>query len=68
MSQIFRSFEANSGAIQRKGSEDLPKSSAPAVDQSNLGQAPDIDPTLVLKSASGLDDPNKNWIRPGKPR
>jgi len=26
--------------IERKGSEDLAKSSAPAVDPSNLGQAP----------------------------
>ncbi|MFB3071566.1 MAG: RusA family crossover junction endodeoxyribonuclease [Nitrospirales bacterium] len=37
---MFRSFEANSGTIQRKGSEDLAKSSASAVDASNLGQAP----------------------------
>ncbi len=40
MSQIFRSFEANSGTIQGKGSEDLAKSSASAVDLSKLGQAP----------------------------
>ncbi|MCH7616020.1 MAG: hypothetical protein IH978_09865 [Nitrospinae bacterium] len=40
MSQIFRSFEANSGTIQRKGSEDLAKSSTSTVDSSNLGQAP----------------------------
>jgi len=40
LSQMFRSFETNSGTIQRKGSEDLAKSSIPAVDQSNLGQAP----------------------------
>ena len=37
---MFRSFEANSGTIQGKGSEDLAKSSASAVDSSNLGQAP----------------------------
>jgi len=30
------------GPIERKGSEDLAKSSAIAVDQSNLGQAPSI--------------------------
>jgi len=29
LSQMFRSFEANSWAIERKGSEDLAKSSAP---------------------------------------
>ena len=40
MSQIFRSFEANSWTIKRKGSEDLAKSSTPAVDHSYLGQAP----------------------------
>ncbi|MCH7614153.1 MAG: hypothetical protein IH978_00190 [Nitrospinae bacterium] len=40
MSQIFRSCEANSGTIQRKGSKYLATSSASAVDQSNLGQAP----------------------------
>ncbi|MCH7614661.1 MAG: hypothetical protein IH978_02820 [Nitrospinae bacterium] len=43
MSQMFRSFEANSWAIQRKGSEDLAKSSTAAVDSSNLGQAPSPD-------------------------
>jgi len=40
LSQMFRSFEANSGTIQRKGSENLATSRAPVVDQSNLGQAP----------------------------
>ncbi len=40
LSQMFRSFEANSGTIQRKGSEHLAKSSTPVVDHSNLGQAP----------------------------
>jgi len=40
LSQMFRSFEANSRTIQRKGSEDLAKSSASAADLSNLGQAP----------------------------
>ncbi|MCZ6799876.1 MAG: hypothetical protein O7F12_05250 [Nitrospirae bacterium] len=54
MSQVFRSFEANSVTIQRKGSEDLAKSSASAVDSSNLGQAPKAradfrDPTAVSK-------------------
>jgi len=39
LSQMFRSFEANSWAIHRKGSEDLAKASTPpAVDQSNLGR------------------------------
>ena len=42
MSQMFRSFEANSGTIQRKGSEDLAKSSTFAVDSPNLGQAPKV--------------------------
>jgi len=37
---MFRSFEANSGTIQGKGSEDLAKASASAVDSANLGQAP----------------------------
>jgi hypothetical protein len=37
---MFRSFEANSGTIQRKGSEDLAKASASAVDSANLGQVP----------------------------
>jgi hypothetical protein len=40
---VFRSFEANSWTIERKGSEDLAKSSAPAVDQSYLGQAPNFE-------------------------
>ncbi len=40
MSQILRSFEANSWTLERKGSEDLAKSSASAADQSYLGQAP----------------------------
>ena len=40
MSQMLRSFEANSWTLERKGSEDLAKSSAPAVEQSYLGQAP----------------------------
>ncbi len=31
------------GPIERKGSEDLAKSSATVVDQSNLGQAPRLD-------------------------
>ena len=52
--QMFRSFEANSGTIQQKGSEDLAKASAPAVDPSNLGQAPRAyadfcDPTAVFR-------------------
>jgi len=33
-------FKVNSWTIERKGSEDLDQSSAPAVDQSYLGQAP----------------------------
>ncbi len=37
---MFRSCEANSGTISRKGLEDLATSSASAVDLSNLGQAP----------------------------
>ncbi|MCZ6624954.1 MAG: hypothetical protein O7B35_12105, partial [Deltaproteobacteria bacterium] len=38
--QIFRSFEVNSGAYLTKGSENLAKSGATVVDQSNLGQPP----------------------------
>ena len=95
MSQMVRSFEANSGAIQRKrgmfkktvqqghrdfgtrsvhgvrehakspgtqlaaflniprkGSEDLAKSSTPAVDPSNLGQAPRHQADLRLSQAA----------------
>ena len=40
MSQMLRSFEANSWTLEQKGSEDLAKSSALAGDQSYLGQAP----------------------------
>jgi len=46
---MFRSFEANSGTIQRKGSEDLAKSSISAIDQSNLGQAPELTRTFVIQ-------------------
>ncbi len=40
LSQGFRSCEAHSGTIERKGSKDLAKSSTVVVDQSYLGPAP----------------------------
>jgi hypothetical protein len=42
LSQMFRSFEANSGTIERKGSEDLAKSSTFVVDQYYLGSVPEV--------------------------
>ncbi len=66
MSQMFRSFEANSGTIQRKGSEDLAKSSTSAVDQSNLGQAPELARTFVIQLLFlGLSVSERRLVRVG---
>ncbi len=43
---MFRSFEANSLAKQRKGPEDTAKSSTPTVDPSNLGTGSKFVPLL----------------------
>ena len=62
---MFRSFEANSRTIQQKGLEDLAKSSASAVDLSNLGQAPKAcanfcDPTAASRFQNPANSILKN--------
>jgi hypothetical protein len=57
---MFRSFEANSGTIERKGSKDLATSSTFVVDQSSLGQPPssvvsvNVEGTVFVKSCHFL--------------
>ncbi|MEC4679114.1 MAG: hypothetical protein VST67_00270 [Nitrospirota bacterium] len=50
MSQGFRSFEANSGTIERKGSKDLAKSSTFVVDQSYLVQVPRVEAYFIQRA------------------
>ncbi|MCH7614741.1 MAG: hypothetical protein IH978_03230 [Nitrospinae bacterium] len=56
MSQMFRSFEANSGTIQRKGSEDLAKASTSTVDSANLGQAPKLMAYILPRQSRTIDE------------
>ncbi|MEC4681757.1 MAG: hypothetical protein VST67_13810, partial [Nitrospirota bacterium] len=50
---MFRSFEANSGTIERKESEDLAKSSTFVGDQSYLGRAPNVQKSGRYDSRTG---------------
>ncbi len=51
------------GSIERKGSEDLAKSGAPAVDQSNLGQAPRtfVEPRGFRAHSAEVASATKAW-------